>query len=197
MKAIRCIFAAACMAAATAAADPWDLASEAYVGHAVADALAGAMNEMLPASYTNETSVALGNGAKAAGDSSAALGRGATATGYASAALGQGARATHKNSVVISTGTAEYSSRGDGTVTLGVENGLADVYVGTTRMDAAIESSVRAAAYAVADYIFDAETSVCYRRMMRGGYLDYVAVTNIDVRLPENYAALVALEESR
>ncbi len=64
-------------------------------------------------------------------------------------------------------------------------------------MDAAIESSVRAAAYAVADYVFDAETSVCYRRMMRGGYLDYVAVTNVDVRLPENYAALAALEESR
>ena len=33
--------------------------------------------------------------------------------------------------------------------------------------------------------------------MLKGGYLEYVAVTNIDVTLPENYKALEALEKAR
>lgn len=138
-------------------------------------------------------------GATSYGFRSHALGGYIGEGGSDSVSIGTYAYVTDKEAVVISATSDQSASRshGDGTITLGVANGLADVWVGTNRMDAAVESSVRAAAYAVADYIFDAETSVCYRRMMRGGYLDYVAVTNVDVRLPENYAALVALEESR
>ena len=53
------------------------------------------------------------------------------------------------------------------------------------------------AASAAADYLWDDKTHICYRRQMNNGNLDYVAVTNINVLLPENRAALLALEASR
>ena len=61
---------------------------------------------------------------------------------------------------------------------------------------AALTNAVRSVAYAVNDYVWDGD--VCWRRqMMQGGYLEYVAVTNIDVTLPENHEALEALEKAR
>ena len=61
---------------------------------------------------------------------------------------------------------------------------------------ASVTNTVRAVTYAVNDYVWDGD--VCWRRQMRpGGYLEYVAVTNIDVARPENYAALEALERAR
>ena len=57
--------------------------------------------------------------------------------------------------------------------------------------------TVRTAVNMAADYLWDPLDEVCYRRQMSGGFLDYVAVTNIDVTLPENWQALEALEAER
>lgn len=43
-------------------------------------------------------------------------------------------------------------------------------------------------------YVWDAEHSVCYRLHPHGGFLDLIAVTNINVTLPGNEAALQAIE---
>ena len=65
-----------------------------------------------------------------------------------------------------------------------------------TDIQATVTNMVRSVAYAVNDYVWDGD--VCWRRqMLQGGYLEYVAVTNIDVTLPENYKALEALERAR
>ena len=70
---------------------------------------------------------------------------------------------------------------------LGIESGVSE---------ATVTNVVRSVAYAVNDYVWDGD--VCWRRqMLQGGYLEYVAVTNIDVTLPENYKALEALEKAR
>ena len=59
-----------------------------------------------------------------------------------------------------------------------------------------VTNTVRAVAFALNDYIWDGD--VCWRRqMLQGGYLECVAVTNIDVTRPENYKALEALERAR
>ena len=61
---------------------------------------------------------------------------------------------------------------------------------------AALTNAVRSVAYAVNDYAWDGD--VCWRRELRqGGFIEFVAVTNIDVRLPENHEALEALEKAR
>lgn len=70
---------------------------------------------------------------------------------------------------------------------LGIESGVSE---------ATVTNVVRSVAYAVNDYVWDGD--VCWRRqMLQGGYLEYVAATNIDVTLPENYKALEALENER
>lgn len=61
-------------------------------------------------------------------------------------------------------------------------------------VNATVTGVVRAVSFKVKDYIFDPVTEVCWRRQMVNGFLDYIAVTNIDVTLPENYEALEALE---
>ena len=43
-------------------------------------------------------------------------------------------------------------------------------------------------------YVWDRDLEVCYRLNAAGGFLDLVAVTNVDVTLPENLAALEAIE---
>ena len=53
---------------------------------------------------------------------------------------------------------------------------------------------VRKVVNAAGRYMFDKELSVCYRTVVNGGFIDLVAVTNIDVTLPENWAALEAIE---
>ena len=60
-----------------------------------------------------------------------------------------------------------------------------------------LTEEVRRAVNLAADYLWDPLDEVCYRRQMSGGFLDYVAVTNIDVTLPENWQALEALEAER
>ena len=37
------------------------------------------------------------------------------------------------------------------------------------------------------DYVWDAELEVCYKRQMVNGYLEYIAVTNVDLRNPANW----------
>ena len=61
-------------------------------------------------------------------------------------------------------------------------------------VNATVTGVVRAVSFKVKDYIFDPVTEICWRRQMVNGFLDYIAVTNIDVTLPENYEALEALE---
>ena len=142
------------------------------------------------------------SGASSLGMYSVAVGGYVETNAEHSVAIGSYAWVTNKNAVVISatgyvSNAPENRSHGDGTITFGVTNGLHCIYVGTNRIDKEIAYSVREAVYSAADYIWDPDTEVCYRRQMRGGFLDYVAVTNIDVRLPENYAALAALEASK
>lgn len=43
-------------------------------------------------------------------------------------------------------------------------------------------------------YLWDAKDEVCWRVNMSGGFVDLVAVTNIDLTLPENHLALEAIE---
>ena len=61
-------------------------------------------------------------------------------------------------------------------------------------VNATVTGVVRSVSFKVKDYIFDPVTEICWRRQMVNGFLDYIAVTNIDVTLPENYEALEALE---
>lgn len=70
---------------------------------------------------------------------------------------------------------------------LGIESGVSE---------ATVTNVVRYIAYSINDYIWDGD--VCWRRqILQGGYLEFEAVTNIDVTLPENYKALEALEKAR
>ena len=64
-----------------------------------------------------------------------------------------------------------------------------------TRAD--ITNAVRSVAHSIADYVWDAESEICWRRQVSGGYIDYVAVTNIDLTAPQNAAALEAAEAAR
>ena len=69
--------------------------------------------------------------------------------------------------------------------------------IGTNTIPPCASEEVRRAVNLAADYLWDPVDEVCYRRQMSGGFLDYVAVTNIDVTLPENWQALEALEAER
>lgn len=53
---------------------------------------------------------------------------------------------------------------------------------------------VRKVVNAAGRYVWDKDLEVCYRLNAAGGFLDLVAVTNVDVTLPENWAALEAIE---
>jgi len=56
-----------------------------------------------------------------------------------------------------------------------------------------VTDEVRRAVNLANNYIFDGD--VCWRRqIVDGGYLEYVAVTNIDLTLPENWLALEMIE---
>lgn len=56
-----------------------------------------------------------------------------------------------------------------------------------------VTDEVRRAVNLANNYIFDGD--VCWRRqLVEGGYLEYVAVTNIDLTLPENWLALEMIE---
>lgn len=111
---------------------------------------------LLSVSYTNEYRVVLGKNANATCDGSTALGYAANATcdgsialgtfaeasGDCSIALGFAANARNANSVVINATGTDHYSQGVGTVTLGVKNGLADVYVGETSLADAVSETV-------------------------------------------------------
>ena len=80
---------------------------------------------------------------------------------------------------------------------LGIEAGTSAstaTNIAESVVNATVTGVVRAVSFKVKDYIFDPVTEVCWRRQMVNGFLDYIAVTNIDVTLPENYEALEALE---
>jgi len=80
---------------------------------------------------------------------------------------------------------------------LGIEAGISAetaTNIAESVVNATVTGVVRAVSFKVKDYIFDPVTEICWRRQMVDGYLDYIAVTNIDVTLPENYEALEALE---
>lgn len=108
------------------------------------------------AAAEGNSSTALGYVAKASGSNSSALGYNAEASGFDSIALGASAKAssdhsialgalaqaTHTNSVVLNATGNYRDSQGDGTITLAVQNGLADVYVGTTSLADAVSNAV-------------------------------------------------------
>ena len=57
-----------------------------------------------------------------------------------------------------------------------------------------VTNVVRKVVNAAGRYVWDKDLEVCYRLNAAGGFLDLVAVTNVDVTLPENWAALEAIE---
>lgn len=80
---------------------------------------------------------------------------------------------------------------------LGIEAGISAetaTNIAESVVNATVTGVVRSVSFKVKDYIFDPVTEICWRRQMVNGFLDYIAVTNIDVTLPENYEALEALE---
>ena len=57
-----------------------------------------------------------------------------------------------------------------------------------------VTNVVRKVVNAAGRYVWDKDLEVCYRLNAAGGFLDLGAVTNVDVTLPENWAALEAIE---
>ena len=57
-----------------------------------------------------------------------------------------------------------------------------------------VTNTVRKVVNTVGKYLWDAKDEVCWRVNMSGGFVDLVAVTNIDLSLPENHLALEAIE---
>ena len=61
-------------------------------------------------------------------------------------------------------------------------------------LEADFTNIVRKVVNTAGKYLWDAKDEVCWRVNMSGGFVDLVAVTNVDVTLPENYLALEAIE---
>lgn len=60
--------------------------------------------------------------------------------------------------------------------------------------ETAVTNIVRKVVNTAGKYLWDAKDEVCWRVNMSGGFVDLVAVTNIDLTLPENHLALEAIE---
>lgn len=69
---------------------------------------------------------------------------------------------------------------------------LKDIEGAVTKQE--LTNTVRTVVNAAGRYVWDRELEVCYRLNLQGGFLDLIAVTNIDLTLPENYLALEAIE---
>lgn len=180
-------------------------------------------------SYAGPGSVALGMGrrptsisgiygSQAFGTRTYALGGYVGSNVTDSVSIGTYAWNTNKHAVVISAGFntvngPETRSHGDGTITLGVTNGLHDVWIGTNTLDEAISmdyakkseslspdtltNTVRSVVSVTSSYIWDAQDECLYRREMKSGYLYWTPVTNVNALLPENIAILNYLEEHK
>ena len=180
-------------------------------------------------SYAGPGSVALGMGrrptsifgiygSQAFGTRTYALGGYVGSNVTDSVSIGTYAWNTNKHAVVISAGFntvngPETRSHGDGTITLGVTNGLHDVWIGTNTLDEAISmdyakkseslspdtltNTVRSVVSVTSSYIWDAQDECLYRREMKAGYLYWTPVTNVNALLPENIAILNYLEEHK
>ena len=69
---------------------------------------------------------------------------------------------------------------------------LKDIESVVTRQE--LTNAVRTVVNAAGRYVWDRELEVCYRLNPQGGFLDLIAVTNIDLTLPENHLALETIE---
>ena len=180
-------------------------------------------------SYAGPGSVALGMGrrptsifgiygSQAFGTRTYALGGYVASNVTDSVSIGTYAWNTNSHAVVISAGFntvngPETRSHGDGTITLGVTNGLHDVWIGTNTLDEAISmdyakkseslspgtltNTVRSVVSVTSSYIWDDKAKCLYRRDMDDGYLYWTPVTNVNALLPENIAILNYLEEHK
>lgn len=180
-------------------------------------------------SYAGPGSVALGMGqrpnsifgifgAQALGTRTYALGGYVASNVVESVSIGTYAWNTNNRAVVISAGFntvngPETRSHGDGTITLGVTNGLHDVWIGTNTLDEEISrdyakkseslspdtltNTVRSVVSVTSSYIWDAQEECLYRREMKAGYLYWTPVTNVNALLPENISVLNYLEEHK
>jgi len=180
-------------------------------------------------SYAGPGSVALGMGrrptsifgiygSQAFGTRTYALGGHVASNVTDSVSIGTYAWNTNSRAVVISAGFntvngPETRSHGDGTITLGVTNGLHDVWIGTNTLDEAISmdyakkseslspdtmtNAVRSVVSVTSSYIWDAQEECLYRREMKAGYLYWTPVTNVNALLPENISVLNYLEEHK
>ena len=205
--------------------------AKAYLGTAIGTLAEAEYNGLAIGynSYAGPGSVALGMGrrptsifgiygAQAFGTRTYALGGYVESNVTDSVSIGTYAWNTNSHAVVISAGFntingPETRSHGDGTITLGVTNGLHDVWIGTNTLDEAISmdyakkseslspdtltNAVRSVVSVTSSYIWDAQDTCLYRREMKGGYLYWTPVTNVNALLPENIAILNYLEEHK
>jgi len=58
-------------------------------------------------------------------------------------------------------------------------------------------NAAASAAHRVQNFVWDAEEEICYLRQMSHGFLQYIAITNIDLTNPTNSAALKAWEDAQ
>lgn len=100
--------------------------------------------------------------------------------------------ATTDEVVTASSNAVRYVDASTNALSSAVGRQIADMAMG-----AEITNAVRKVMHTAADYVWDAESEICWRRQVSGGYIDYVAVTNIDLTAPQNAAALEAAEAAR
>lgn len=90
------------------------------------------------------------------------------------------------------------ASHGDGSFSIYPIGGMDGFWVGDQSMSDYVEKKAKEEARKIVNtagrYVWDKELEVCYRLNVQNGFLDLVAVTNIDLTLPENYEALEAME---
>ena len=119
--------------------------------------------------------------------------------GIGSALIGAGVKDTDGNFVTDETDWGDVDGRA--TKVIDIKNLIAPDYanVSNRAANAVVPSdmtnTVRKVVYSTNQYQWDAKTGVCYYLDFYNDYLTYVAVTNVDVRLPENYEALEACDE--
>ena len=123
----------------------------------------------------------------------------ATALGLGSALIGAGVVDTDGNLVKDNTDWGDVDGRATKVADVkeliapGYSNLVNQAANATTKSE--VTNVVREVVYDTNRYIFDARTDVCYYMDFWDDYITYIAITNVDVRLPQNVEALKACDE--
>lgn len=123
----------------------------------------------------------------------------AVALGLGSALIGAGVKDTDGNLVQDNTDWGDVDGRA--TTVADIKELIAPGYSNLVNQAAnaatktEVTNVVREVVYDTNRYIFDARTGVCYYMDFWNDYITYIAITNVDVRLPQNVEALKACDE--